>query len=56
VSDDGLVWTFSCAGRALVGRQPVTAADFVYAFRRLLAPSTAASLAYFMYPLATPRP
>jgi oligopeptide transport system substrate-binding protein len=53
VSDDGLVWTFELreGGRWSDGR-PVTAADFVYAFRRLLAPSTAASLAYFMYPLA----
>ncbi len=52
-SADGLTWTFELRedlrwsdGTAL------TADDFVYAFRRLLDPVTAASLAYFMYPLA----
>ena len=51
-SDDGLVWTFNLDrnlfwsdGKAL------NAHDFVYAFRRLQDPSTAASLAYFMYML-----
>ena len=52
VSDDGLVWTFELRahGKWSDG-QPVTAQDFVYAFRRLLDPSTAASLAHFMYPV-----
>jgi oligopeptide transport system substrate-binding protein len=52
VSDDGLLWTFRLRpdlkwsdGVAL------TAEDFVYAFRRLQNPATAASLAYFMYML-----
>lgn len=52
VSDDGLSWTFVIRedlkwsdGRSL------NAHDFVYAFRRLLDPATAASLAFFMYPL-----
>ncbi|MDE0348331.1 MAG: peptide ABC transporter substrate-binding protein [Gammaproteobacteria bacterium] len=53
VSDDGRTWTFELRER---GRwsdgQPVTARDFVYAFRRLLDPRTAASLAHFMYPVA----
>lgn len=51
-SEDGLTWTFHLdpQGRWSDGK-PVTAADFVYAFRRLLDPKTAASLAYFMYPL-----
>jgi oligopeptide transport system substrate-binding protein len=53
VSDDGLTWTFALH-RDLQWSDgvPLTAHDFVYAFRRLLAPATAASLAYFMYPLA----
>lgn len=49
-SADGLIWTFKLRadlrwsdGRAL------TADDFVYSFRRLLNPKTAASLAYFLY-------
>ncbi|TNF86012.1 MAG: peptide ABC transporter substrate-binding protein, partial [Gammaproteobacteria bacterium] len=56
VSEDGLVWTFTLRrdlkwsdGKAL------NAHDFVYAFRRLLDPATAASLAYFMYPLLNAR-
>lgn len=52
-SDDGLVWTFRLrAGARWSDGEPVTAHDFVFAFRRLLNPATAASLAYFMYPLA----
>ena len=49
-SADGLVWTFRLRsdGRWSDG-QPVTAEDFVYSFQRLLAPRTAASLAYFLY-------
>ena len=49
-SPDGLTWTFKLRqdGRWADGA-PVTAADFVYAMKRLLKPSTAASLAYFLY-------
>ena len=49
-SADGLTWTFRLRpeGRWSDG-QPVTAHDFTFAFRRLLAPETAASLAYFLY-------
>ena len=49
-SEDGLTWTFRLRrdGRWSDG-QPVTAADFVFSFRRLLDPATAASLAYFLY-------
>ena len=52
VSADGLVWTFELRedGKWSDG-QPVTAGDFVHAFRRLLDPKTAASLAHFMYPV-----
>ena len=50
VSDDGLAWTFHLRedARWSDGR-PVRASDFVYSFRRLLDPATAASLAYFLY-------
>jgi len=52
VSDDGLTWTFGLDPRQRWSDgEPVTADDFVFAFRRLEAPETAASLAYFMYPL-----
>ncbi len=52
VSDDGLTWTFNLRpGLRWSDGAPLTADDFVYAFRRLLNPATAASLAYFMYPL-----
>ena len=52
VSDDGMVWTFNLRpGLKWSDGMPLTAEDFVYAFRRLLDPDTAASLAYFMYML-----
>jgi oligopeptide transport system substrate-binding protein len=51
-SDDGLVWTFQLRDDLKWSDgKPLTADDFVYSFRRLLNPATAASLAYFMYPL-----
>ncbi len=52
VSGDGLTWTFTLRPRlAWSDGTALTADDFVFSFRRLLAPQTAASLAYFMYPL-----
>ena len=50
-SADGLVWTFRLReeGRWSDG-MPVTADDF-FSLRRLLHPATAASLAYFLYPV-----
>ena len=51
-SEDGLTWTFRLrAGLRWSDGVPLTAHDFVYSFRRLLDPHTAASLAHFMYPL-----
>ena len=50
VSADGLTWTFQLREDARWSDGvPVTAADFVYSFQRLLNPHTAASLAYFLY-------
>ena len=50
VSEDGLTWTFRLRENARWSDGvPVTADDFVYSFRRLLDPATAASLAYFLY-------
>ncbi len=51
-SDDGLTWQFYLRpDLAWSDGAPLTAHDFVYAYRRLQAPETAASLAYFMYML-----
>ena len=55
-SDDGLTWTFLLReDLKWSDGTPLDADDFVYAFRRLLDPTTAASLAYFMYPLKNAR-
>jgi len=52
VSGDGLLWTFRLRkGLTWSDGVPLTAADFVYSLRRLLDPATAASLAYFLYPI-----
>jgi oligopeptide transport system substrate-binding protein len=49
-SDDGLTWTFTLReGSAWSDGTPLTAEDFVFSFRRLVDPETAASLAYFLY-------
>jgi oligopeptide transport system substrate-binding protein len=51
-SEDGLLWTFKLRqGLKWSDGKPLTADDFVYSFRRLLDPATAASLAYFLYPI-----
>jgi len=50
-SEDGLRWTFRLGDSRWSDGTPVSADDFVFAYRRLLDPATAASLAYFMYPL-----
>ena len=49
-SEDGLLWTFHLRKDARwADGAPVTADDFVFSFRRLMDPRTAASLAYFLY-------
>jgi oligopeptide transport system substrate-binding protein len=52
VSEDGLTYTFTLrpAARWSDG-QPVTADDFVYAWRRALDPATGAEYAYMLYPI-----
>lgn len=50
ISDDGLVYTFTLRDDAMWSDGvPVTANDFVYAFKRLLDPAMAADYAYLQY-------
>jgi oligopeptide transport system substrate-binding protein len=48
-SPDGLTWTFKLRQASWSDGVPVTAEDFVFAWRRLLDPATAARYAYFIY-------
>ena len=48
-SPDGLTWTFHLRDARWSDGVPVTADDFVYAYRRALDPKTAASYAYLLY-------
>ena len=50
-SADGLVWTFHLRDAVWSDGVPVTAHDFVYAYRRILNPKTASSYAYLVYVL-----
>ncbi len=49
VSPDGLTWTFHMRDANWSDGVPVTADDFVYAYRRILAPETASIYAYLVY-------
>ncbi len=50
VSDDGLVYTFTLRKDAKWSNgEPVTAGDFVYSWRRMLAPGLAAEYAYLLH-------
>ncbi len=49
VSPDGLTWTFHLRDQAWSDGMPLTAEDFVYSWRRLLDPATAAGSAYLFY-------
>jgi oligopeptide transport system substrate-binding protein len=52
VSPDGLVYTFDLRQSARWSDgKPVTAEDFVYSWRRVLEPRTAAEYAYILYPI-----
>jgi oligopeptide transport system substrate-binding protein len=48
-SPDGLTWTFHLRDAQWSDGQPVTADDFVYAYRRILKPETASVYAYLVY-------
>ncbi len=48
-SPDGLTWTFHIRDHQWSDGQPVTAGDFVFAWRRILDPKTAAPNAYYLY-------
>ena len=48
-SPDGLVWTFHLRDAKWSDGRPVTAADFVFGLRRVLAPETASIYAYLVY-------
>ena len=53
VSPDGLTWTFHLRDKLKWSDgAPLSAEDFVYSLRRTVDPKTAASLAYFLYPIA----
>src|SRR5690606_29516651 len=48
-SADGLVWTFYLRDAQWSDGEPVTADDFVFSYRRMLDPKTAAIYAYMLY-------
>lgn len=52
VSDDGLTYTFTLRDAVWSDGQPVTAQDFEYSFKRMLAPKTAAPYADFFFVIA----
>jgi oligopeptide transport system substrate-binding protein len=51
ISDDGLTYTFTLRDHTWSDGTPVTADDFVFAFRRILDPATAAEYAYLLFPI-----
>jgi len=51
VSDDGLTYTFKLRDHQWSDGTPVTAEDFVYAWRRLMDPERAAEYAWILYPV-----
>ncbi len=50
-SPDGLTWTFHLRPHNWSDGKPVTADDYIFAWRRILEPSLAAPYAYFLYPV-----
>lgn len=50
-SEDGNSWLFTLRDHQWSDGMPVTADDFVFAWRRMLDPKTAAVYAYFLYPI-----
>lgn len=55
MSDDGLTWTFHLRGHAWSDGTKVVADDFVFAWRRILDPKTAAPYGYYLYPIKNAR-
>ena len=51
ISDDGLTYTFKLRDHKWSDGKPVTAEDFVYSFRRIIDPATAAEYASILYPI-----
>jgi len=51
VSDDGLVYTFRLRDHVWSDGVPVTAHDFVFSYRRMLNPKTAAQYAVLLFPI-----
>ncbi|AKP46388.1 peptide ABC transporter substrate-binding protein [Bacillus smithii] len=49
VSKDGKTWTFKLRDAKWSNGDPVTAGDFVYAWRKVVDPKTASQYAYIMY-------
>jgi oligopeptide transport system substrate-binding protein len=57
ISDDGLTYTFKLRANAKWSNgDPVTAGDFVYSFRRIEDPKTAAGYATILYPIKNAEP
>ncbi|HEY2836269.1 MAG TPA: peptide ABC transporter substrate-binding protein, partial [Rhizomicrobium sp.] len=56
ISPDGLIWTFHLRETQWSDGVPLTAEDFLYAWRRVLDPKTAASYAYFPYIIKNAEP
>ena len=54
-SANGLTYTFRLRDHLWSDGRPVTAADFVYSFRRVLNPKTAAQYASILYPILNAR-
>lgn len=50
-SPDGLKWTFKLRAHTWSDGKPVLASDFVFAFRRILDPATAAEYRELLYPV-----
>ncbi len=50
-SPDGLKWTFKLRAHTWSDGKPVTSGDFVFAFRRILDPATAAEYRELLYPI-----
>ncbi|KAA5804527.1 peptide ABC transporter substrate-binding protein [Alkalicaulis satelles] len=56
MSEDGLSWTFTLIEASWSDGEPVTADDFVFAFRRILNPLTLSEYSKVLYPIRNARP